>query len=91
MPLKFYTDMRVIGGLTGEDLSGAQNADWVTSAAGGRGAVREVCDALLKASQDKDFNTIVRERLKRPIIKVNSAELADYMTNLYKQLEEMAK
>ena len=24
-------------------------ADWITSAAGGRGAVREVCDALLKA------------------------------------------
>ncbi len=29
MPLKFYTDMRVYGGLTGEDLSAAQQADWV--------------------------------------------------------------
>jgi len=27
-------------------------SDWVTSAAGGRGAVREVCDALLKARGD---------------------------------------
>jgi 4-amino-4-deoxy-L-arabinose transferase-like glycosyltransferase len=29
MPLKFYTNMRVIGGLTGEDLEPAQNARWV--------------------------------------------------------------
>jgi len=30
MPLKFYTDLRVIGGLTGEDLSSvAQQARWV--------------------------------------------------------------
>lgn len=31
-----------------------QNSDWVTSAAGGRGAVREVCDALLKAKGSWD-------------------------------------
>jgi hypothetical protein len=29
MPIKFYTGMRVIGGLTGESLSPAKNADWV--------------------------------------------------------------
>jgi 4-amino-4-deoxy-L-arabinose transferase-like glycosyltransferase len=29
LPLKFYTRMRVIGGLTGEDLSEAARADWV--------------------------------------------------------------
>jgi hypothetical protein len=29
MPLKFYTKMRVYGGLTGEDLAPALNADWV--------------------------------------------------------------
>jgi 4-amino-4-deoxy-L-arabinose transferase-like glycosyltransferase len=29
MPLKFYTNMRVIGGLTGEDLSDAKKAKWV--------------------------------------------------------------
>ena len=29
MPLKFYTNLRVIGGLTGEDLSGAKDARWV--------------------------------------------------------------
>ena len=47
--------------------------------------------ALLKASQDNDFQTIVRDRLKRPIIKVNATELNDYMTNLYKKLKEMVK
>lgn len=29
LPLKFYTNMRVIGGLTGEDLSAAKQAKWV--------------------------------------------------------------
>jgi hypothetical protein len=29
LPLKFYTDLRVIGGLTGEDLSDAARADWI--------------------------------------------------------------
>ena len=29
MPVKFYTNMRVIGGLTGENLAPAREADWV--------------------------------------------------------------
>ncbi len=29
LPLKFYTDLRVIGGLTGEDIDSAQTADWI--------------------------------------------------------------
>jgi 4-amino-4-deoxy-L-arabinose transferase-like glycosyltransferase len=29
MPLKFYTQLRVIGGLTGEDLSEAAGAEWI--------------------------------------------------------------
>jgi hypothetical protein len=29
LPIKYYTDMRVIGGLTGEDLAPAENADWI--------------------------------------------------------------
>jgi len=29
LPLKFYTNMRIIGGLTGEDLSPAKEADWI--------------------------------------------------------------
>jgi 4-amino-4-deoxy-L-arabinose transferase-like glycosyltransferase len=29
LPVKFYTGLRVIGGLTGEDLSQAEGADWI--------------------------------------------------------------
>ena len=29
MPLKFYTQMRIVGGLTGEDLSPARQANWI--------------------------------------------------------------
>ena len=29
LPIKFYTKMKVFGGLTGEDLSGAENAKWI--------------------------------------------------------------
>jgi len=29
LPLKFYTKMRVVGGLTGEDLSPVKEADWI--------------------------------------------------------------
>lgn len=29
LPLKFYTKMRIVGGLTGEDLTPARDADWV--------------------------------------------------------------
>ncbi|MDH3212308.1 MAG: glycosyltransferase family 39 protein [Myxococcales bacterium] len=29
LPVKFYTPLRVIGGLTGEDLSEAQGAEWI--------------------------------------------------------------
>jgi hypothetical protein len=29
LPLKFYAEMRVVGGLTGEDLSPAKEADWI--------------------------------------------------------------
>ncbi len=29
MPLKFYTKMRIVGGLTGEDLSIAKQAEWI--------------------------------------------------------------
>ena len=29
LPVKFYTGLRVVGGLTGEDLTPAKNADWV--------------------------------------------------------------
>lgn len=48
-------------------------------------------NALLKASQSKDFKTIVEERLKAPVISINANELEAYMTQLNKQLKEMAQ
>jgi hypothetical protein len=38
MPLKFYTKMRVVGGLTGEDMEPAKNARWVIIRQSGMGA-----------------------------------------------------
>ena len=29
LPVKFYTGLRVIGGLTGEDLADVEKADWI--------------------------------------------------------------
>jgi len=29
LPVKFYTNLRVVGGLTGEDLEAARDADWI--------------------------------------------------------------
>lgn len=46
--------------------------------------------AILKASQSKNFKTIVQERLKAPVIDVDAADLKDYMNKLYEQLKEMA-
>ena len=48
-------------------------------------------DALLKAGQSKDFKTIVEDRLKTPVIGIGAAELETYMSQLNKQLQEMAK
>ena len=48
-------------------------------------------NALLKAGQSKDFKTIVEDRLKAPVINVSAAELETYMSQLNKQLQEMAK
>ena len=46
---------------------------------------------LLKAGQSKDFKTIVEDRLKSPVISIGAADLESYMSNLNKQLQEMAK
>ena len=52
---------------------------------------RTLENALLKASQDKDFKTIVQERLKAPIINVNAVDLTKDMSKLYEQLKGVAK
>jgi hypothetical protein len=54
LPLKFYTSMRVLGGLTGEDLSDAARADWIVVRHHGNThadkAVRRRLLALLRAN-----------------------------------------
>jgi hypothetical protein len=47
LPLKFYTKMRVVGGLTGEDLSPAVNARWVVIRKLDASYDRRVSDYLL--------------------------------------------
>ena len=47
-------------------------------------------EAILKASQSKDFKTIVQDRLKAPIIQVNADSLADYMPKLQEQMKALA-
>lgn len=45
--------------------------------------------ALLKASKDPDFLTIVEERLKAPALSVSSAELTSYMGDLHGNFETL--
>jgi len=47
-------------------------------------------EAILKASQSKDFKTIVQDRLKAPVIQVNSESLSDYMPKLQEQMKALA-
>lgn len=49
MPLKFYTDLRIVGGYAGEDLSIAKNAKWV----------------ILRKHTICSINTEVRNQLKK--------------------------
>jgi hypothetical protein len=51
MPLKFYTPLRVIGGLTGEDLSPATTADWI----------------ILRRQVSSDKDRAVRDYLRRHV------------------------
>jgi len=66
LPLKFYTDLRVIGGLTGEDLSALPRADWIvlrrhTNTRADR-ETQERMRALLAAHPDR----YVAHRLEAP-------------------------
>lgn len=66
LPLKFYTDLRVIGGLTGEDLSDLDRADWLilrrhTNTRADR-EIQERMRALLEAHPER----YVAHRLRVP-------------------------
>ena len=45
--------------------------------------------ALLKASKDPDFLTIVEGRLKAPALSVGSAELTSYMDDLHNSFKAL--
>ena len=45
MPLKFYTNLRIVGGMTGEDLSLSKKAEWIIIR-------RHVFDPKIQAVQD---------------------------------------
>ena len=52
MPIKFYTELRVVGGLTGEDLSEAAGADWI----------------ILRRNAFTPFERELRERLREHVV-----------------------
>jgi hypothetical protein len=49
LPVKFYTDLRVIGGLTGDDIDAARDADWI----------------ILRRHNLAPVSRTIRERLRR--------------------------
>ena len=55
LPVKFYTDMRVVGGLTGEDLSAAKEAEWIILRKYGD---RTRTESILKHMAGKKYETI---------------------------------
>ncbi|MBN1766150.1 MAG: glycosyltransferase family 39 protein [Sedimentisphaerales bacterium] len=66
MPLKFYTNMRVVGGITGEDFSAARQAKWIIIRKYGhfrRDEIRRLIDAVDNIWID-EHNRLVIERGK---------------------------
>ena len=56
LPLKFYTGLRVVGGLTGEDPEAARGADWIVLRRHDVAAVsRSVREALRRALAEGDY------------------------------------
>ena len=47
--------------------------------------------ALLAATKDADFNTIVQKRLKAPVLSVNASDLTSYMGDLHGSFKKMAR
>jgi hypothetical protein len=75
MPVKFYTGLRVVGGLTGEDLSISRNAEWII--------LREhyVCDDDIKVGKyftnNIDQNKYEQITLDYPDTKYENRESLD--------------
>jgi 4-amino-4-deoxy-L-arabinose transferase-like glycosyltransferase len=81
MPLKFYTTMRVVGGLTGEDLSPALSARWVVFRKRATCEKESVVLRYLIAHLDPDrFRRIAIDSLDTPI--ENSGELSGHLSSI---------
>ena len=59
LPLKFYTNMRIVGGLTGEDLSPAKQADWLIIRRHILGLDREVARYIAQNVPSDKYTRIV--------------------------------
>jgi hypothetical protein len=59
LPLKFYTKMRVVGGLTGEDLSPAVNARWIVIRKYDVSYDRQVLKYLLSHTDWRKYRKII--------------------------------
>ena len=58
LPVKFYTGMRVLGGLTGEDLTPIADADWIILRRDNVGADEDarIRQAMLRRIASGDYN-----------------------------------
>jgi len=68
LPLKFYTDLRVVGGLTGEDLEAARGAEWIVLRATYNPApvTRATRETLRRFLAEGDYERIVLDAPELP-------------------------
>ncbi len=72
MPLKFYTNMKIVGGLTGEDLSDANDPDWIIVRKHSPPRIEKVIKHLEKIDISKylpvviDYPDIINENRENP-------------------------
>ena len=67
LPLKFYTHLRVVGGLTGEDLEAARGADWIILRAHNPAPVsRGMRETLRRWIAEGDYARIVLDAPELP-------------------------
>ena len=67
LPLKFYTDLRVVGGLTGEDLEAGRGAEWIVLRAHNPAPVtRGTRETLRRFLAEGDYERIVLDAPELP-------------------------
>jgi 4-amino-4-deoxy-L-arabinose transferase-like glycosyltransferase len=74
LPVKFYTGLRVVGGLTGEDLAEARDADWI----------------ILRSAIVAPVSRRVREALRRIVAEGHYARrVIDYPDTIWENREDL--